>query len=205
MKTIAVCSQKGGSGKSTLSRHGSVLLPMSALLDLDPQGTSRRWLEKRKASGLPDPTAVIADWSKVQAVKARAEDAGYKHLVIDTAPEHDDERSIRAAVDAADLTVIPVKPSPDDLEVIPGMLKIIGDRPFVFVLTMTTPNTLMLKQAKELLSKRGLLCPTTLTNRVAFPEAGMTGAAVTEYDKNGPAAVEMTAVFKWIKKQAEKK
>lgn len=205
MKTIAVCSQKGGSGKSTLSRHGSVLLPKSALLDLDPQGTSRRWLEKRKESGLPDPAAVIANWSKVAAVKKRAEEAGFKHLVIDTAPEHDDERSIRAAVDAADLTVIPVKASPDDLEVIPGMLKIIGSRPFVFVLTMTTPRSLMLKQAQELLSKRGRLCPTTLTNRVAFPEAGLSGAAVTEYDPNGPAASEMKAVFNWIRKQAEKK
>lgn len=199
MKTIAICSQKGGSGKSTLARHGSVLLPKSALLDLDPQGTSRRWLEKRKASGLPDPTAVVTDWTRVKAVRDRAIENGFEHLMIDTAPEHDDERSIRAAIEIADLTVIPVKPSPDDLEVVPGILKIIGDRPFVFVLTMVTQRSRMLEQARELLTKRGPVCPTPLTNRVSFPEAGMNGSAVTEYEPDGQAAVEMRNVFSWVK------
>lgn len=85
MKTIAICSQKGGSGKSTLARHGSVLLTKSALLDLDPQGTSKSWLDKRKAVGLKYPTGVITDWTKVQTVKDRAIESGFQHLVIDTA------------------------------------------------------------------------------------------------------------------------
>lgn len=205
MKTIAICSQKGGSGKSTLARHGSVVLPRSVLLDLDPQGTSRRWLDKRKKAGFSDPAAVIADWTKVQAIKERAREKGYQHLIIDTAPEHDDERSIRAAVDAADLTVIPVKPSPDDLEVIPGMLKIIGGRPFVFVLTMCVPRSRMLEQARSLLESRGDVCPITIGNRVSFPEAGFDGSAVTEYEPDGPAADEIRKIFDWIQKKMEKK
>ena len=59
MKTIAVISQKGGSGKSTISVHLAVAGHLkglrTAVVDLDPQATARKWGDKREA---PEPEVV---------------------------------------------------------------------------------------------------------------------------------------------------
>ena len=64
MKTIAIKSQKGGAGKSTLARNLAVAYSKAALIDLDPQGSTSAWWEQRDAewpqlfAGLrPDQTA----------------------------------------------------------------------------------------------------------------------------------------------------
>src|SRR5579872_6066685 len=51
MKTVAVISQKGGSGKSTLSIHLATEATRdegkALLIDLDPQGNAVRWAGRR--------------------------------------------------------------------------------------------------------------------------------------------------------------
>ncbi|MCK5575280.1 MAG: ParA family protein, partial [Sphingomonadales bacterium] len=54
MHVIAVVSQKGGSGKTTLSGHLSVQAEMSghgpvAVIDTDPQGSLAAWWNEREA------------------------------------------------------------------------------------------------------------------------------------------------------------
>ena len=60
MKVIAVVSQKGGAGKTTLALHIAVAAERAglsaAVLDMDPQGTAERWSEWRKE----EPPAVVA-------------------------------------------------------------------------------------------------------------------------------------------------
>ena len=52
MRTIAVISQKGGAGKTTLALHIAVAAELAGyntvLLDMDPQGTAEAWSEWRK-------------------------------------------------------------------------------------------------------------------------------------------------------------
>src|SRR5208282_896435 len=47
MKTIAIISQKGGAGKTTLSVHMATAAALAghsaAIIDLDPQGTAASW------------------------------------------------------------------------------------------------------------------------------------------------------------------
>ena len=99
MQTIAVISQKGGVGKSSLARHTAAMLPRAALIDLDTQGTSRRWIERRREAGHKGPGFSVAKWDKLPAMHQGLTDQGVGNLVIDTPPSHDDERAIRAAVD----------------------------------------------------------------------------------------------------------
>jgi hypothetical protein len=53
MKTIAIISQKGGAGKTTLSVHLATAASASghsaAIVDLDPQGTAASWGDRRQA------------------------------------------------------------------------------------------------------------------------------------------------------------
>lgn len=53
MKTIAILSQKGGSGKTTVAVHLAVCAELSgktaAIIDLDPQASALEWRTRREA------------------------------------------------------------------------------------------------------------------------------------------------------------
>lgn len=210
MATITIAMQKGGCGKSTLARHGSVILPRSALLDLDPQGTTMRWLDRRRENGAAAPAAIKASFARAgEAVERVKSHPQIQHLIIDTPPEHDDQRTIRFAISVADYVVLPCKPSPDDLEVLRDTLKlVIGARkPFGIVLTMVRPGSRTLVQAQELLTKAatahgGELCPVTMGNRVAYTDSVFFAKTVTEFEPNGAAAEEMTGIWTWVGNRA---
>ena len=57
MKTVVIINSKGGSGKSTLAVNLAANFALKgqnpAILDLDPQGSSMRWLQNRPAD-LPE-------------------------------------------------------------------------------------------------------------------------------------------------------
>jgi chromosome partitioning protein len=196
MKIVAIVAQKGGTGKSTLARHGGVILPRCGLLDLDPQRTSLKWMEKRQAAGQIGPAMVNAAWYQVGKVVAAIGNR-LDWLLIDTLPSYEDNRTIRAAVDVADLVLIPVKPSQDDLDTLPQTLAVINGRRFAFVITMATKSKL-LDRARASLVALGTVAPIIIGNRVAYPEATEVGAAVTETNPSGPAAIEMRRLWDWV-------
>lgn len=201
MKTIAVVSQKGGSGKSTIARHVAAMLPHAGLLDLDPQGTSRRWIDRRRRAGYREPHFGVNTWDKVATIheKARARNLG--HLVIDTPPSHDDERAIRSAIAVADLVIIPSKATPEDMEVLPGIEALIGDTARLYVMTMINPRSNLYTTSRRLLEDRGRVAPIAIANRVAYPEASFLGLTVSEYAASGHAAAEMNALMQFIDRE----
>ena len=52
MYTIAIISQKGGAGKTTLALHLAVASEQAgksaAIIDLDPQASASRWKDRRQ-------------------------------------------------------------------------------------------------------------------------------------------------------------
>src|SRR3954468_17225887 len=185
MHIIVVASQKGGAGKTTLSRSLAVAAQqkagMAALLDTDPQGSLTSWWNRR-ASEMP--VLVKIDPAELDAGIAKLEAAGIEYLFIDTPPSvHPELKDLLAR---ATLAVIPVRPSPDDLDAVGGTLSLIeaAGCSFVFVLTQAKPRTRLQMQAVLALAKHGKLAPTVIHDRTDFPTAAITGRTVAPASLN---------------------
>ena len=73
MKTIAIISQKGGAGKTTLAIHLAVAAVQKglhvALFDLDPQASAASWSDKRNQ---PSPAVVSAQAMRLPSLLEQA-------------------------------------------------------------------------------------------------------------------------------------
>jgi len=121
MYVLAIVSQKGGVGKSTLAVHlateATVQGQRVLLLDLDPQGSAMEWASRR---GDVPPDVSGANPASVGKEIERARSEGYDLVVVDTAP-HADHAALQAAR-SADLVAIPCRPSTFDIAAISATL-----------------------------------------------------------------------------------
>jgi cellulose biosynthesis protein BcsQ len=66
MKTVAIISQKGGAGKTTIAVHLAVAAERrsmkTAIFDLDPQASASSWSDKRKQ---PFPAVLSAQAARL--------------------------------------------------------------------------------------------------------------------------------------------
>lgn len=118
MKTIVIAAQKGGAGKTTLARNLAVAASQDGrdvlCLDLDPQGSLRAWWEGRDADA---PSMLDRDPAPdVIRAALNAAQAQFDLCIIDTPPAAPEW--LAEALGAADLVLIPVRPSPDDLRAV---------------------------------------------------------------------------------------
>jgi chromosome partitioning protein len=112
MRVLVLASQKGGAGKTTLSRHLAVEAERAGagpvvLLDADPQGGLAAWWNRRRADTPVFFSSTLAELPR-RIEQARA--GGFALAVIDTPPQV--TSLIRAVVQLADLVLIPTRPSP---------------------------------------------------------------------------------------------
>lgn len=103
-----------------------------ALLDLDPQGSLTRWWKRREADDL-QLIEGIKEAGQISAACAALEKQGFEYLVIDTPGKRDD--ATRIALQSASIVIVPVHPSPDDLDAVgPTVAEILSAKaPFAFV------------------------------------------------------------------------
>ena len=110
MKTIAIVSQKGGAGKTTVALHIAVAADQAglsvALIDMDPQATAETWSVWRKND--EHPAVVAAKAPTLSRTLAKASQLGADLVIIDTPPLAQAEAA--EAVREADLILIPCRP-----------------------------------------------------------------------------------------------
>lgn len=201
MHTIAVISQKGGVGKTTLALSLAVAAEQAGrqavIIDLDPQATACNWSDRRTAES---PIIVDAQPSRLPQALEKAREAGVGLALIDTPPRS--EQSALAAARTADLVLVPVRPQIYDLETIPNtreLLKIAGATPALAILNAIAPWGTRHLQAHAAIEDFGLaVCPAMLTQRTAFGDAGTLGLTALEYDPKGKAAQEILEVYRYI-------
>ncbi len=192
MQTLILHTPKGGSGKSTLAHEMAVAASGSmqvALADLDPQGTTSGWYQRRDAKS---PALVTLDPSKTWQHLA---DAGVDLLVVDTPPGQ--PSYIAKLLAAADVVLVPVRPTPDDLLAATPIAASLSRHPsWAFVLSQVPPRTRMLAGALRQMAALGRVAPVQLTFRADYPASAITGQAASEF--SGNAAEEAVGLWAYV-------
>jgi len=200
MKIIAVISQKGGAGKTTLAVHIATAAAAAgrtaAIIDLDPQATAASWGDRRTADA---PEVVSGQAVRLPALVKAAEENGADFLVLDTVPNADQTASLAAR--AADLVLIPCRPAAFDLEAIETtlMLAKAAAEPAYVVLNAVPPRSSIGKEATLGLKKRGAQdAPYQLSHRAAFAHGVIDGCTAQEFEPSGKAAQEVDELYRWV-------
>lgn len=204
MQIFSLISQKGGAGKSTLARQLAVLAGeagTSILIDRDPQGTSTKWWQRRQAlqPSLERPDLLDLDGTDLTAaVTALRKQHGI--VFVDTRPAVAEPEAEAARI--ADLVIVPVRPSPDDLEAVGETLKILRrlDKRAV-VIVNAAKNEVRARDARAALSRYPVpVCPVHVGDRAVYLDASLEGRGVGEM--RGAAArdahAELRTVWNWI-------
>jgi chromosome partitioning protein len=206
MPTIAVISQKGGAGKTTLALHLAAAAQESGrvalVIDTDPQATASQWAAWRHDA---PPEVIDSPPPRLAAKVAQAAAQGAEVIVIDTPPHADS--AARAAVEVADLVLIPCRPSAFDLSAIQTTAKLVQllKKPAFVVFTAGPPNAPRIYgEAGELVESYGTPpCPIILADRAAYRHASAEGRSVLETEGAGKAAEEVRQLYAWTCKHLD--
>lgn len=198
MKTVVITSQKGGSGKTTLTAHLAVAVELAGqgpavIIDTDPQQTLATWWETREAE-IPQFAVVRLHDLPDKLVTLR--EMGFTYCFIDTPPALTQQN--RQVITLADLVLIPTRPSPNDLWSLGATLDLVkqSGAPFVFVLTQAKGNARITVQALAALSEHGQVFDAIVHDRVDYAASMTDGRTALEIRPRGPAASEAATLWK---------
>lgn len=202
MKVFIVSSQKGGTGKSTLTVNLAALECQNkhskvAILDLDPQGSSLFWKSIRQSD---DPKVIAVEPDSLLMTLSELEDEGYTHVWVDFPPVQ--KKWVRKSLQYADLVIIPTRASPFDLH--SGSLtlewaKEIGNK-VVWVINGASASSKTAELVLNTLKKEAPVCHTIIHERNDFVLSIGLGLGVTEYAPKGKAAEELKQLHLEIQK-----
>ena len=208
MLTVAILSQKGGTGKTTLTLHLAVAAErdgqVAAVIDLDPQASASGWSDARKSETpvvVPMPSARLGH--ALDAAKA----GGATIAFIDTAPHASD--AALASAEVADLVLIPCRPGILDLRAI-GMtaraVKLAGTPAYVVLNAMPSRAPNVLADACAAVTVHGLeVAPVVTQQRAAYAHALIGGQTAQEYEPAGKATEEIERLYAWMRDELAKR
>ena len=207
MITVAFCTQKGGTGKTTIATALAVAAhragKKSALLDLDPQTNAVNWFDRREGDG-PDVASI-----QPGAIR-RSLDAyrglGMEWVFIDT-PGKMDSASTEAAKHA-DMVIIPTQAqifAIDTLEPLKRLLDMSGNPPAFVVLNLVHPNAggRAADDALAIAERFNMnVAPVHMSRLKAQEDAPALGQTAQELEPEGRAAQEIAGLFAFLTEQA---
>jgi chromosome partitioning protein len=201
MKVVAIISQKGGAGKTTLALHiataAEATRRSAVVIDLDPQASAAGWKDSRGSEG---PVVVAIPYTRLGAALRVAKDGGADLAVIDTAPHS--EAAAMAAARAAHLVLIPCRAGILDLRAIEStaeLVKIAATSAFVILNALPPQGSRILDDARQAVAVHGIeVAPVTLQQRAAYAHALTVGQTAQEYEPGSKAAEEIAAIVKWL-------
>jgi chromosome partitioning protein len=204
MKTLAINSQKGGAGKTTVALNLASAVEaageVAVVVDLDPQASAKGWHDHRQTD---TPVVISAQAARLQDVLVTAQQHGANVCIIDTAP-HSEQAALTAAR-IADLVLIPCRPGILDLRGISASVDLVqlAKRPALIVLNAVPPRGPLGDQAEEAVRSYGIpVASTRLFHRAAYYHSLTGGQTVLEYEPDGSAAEEVRALYEEIRNHA---
>ena len=204
MAIIALCGQKGGSGKTTaatsiageLVDRGLEVL----LIDADPQGSATTWGNVAYELGNAKPDMISTEGRRITPAFFDQLAAPYEMTVIDCPPRHDAIQ--RAALMACDLAVLPCGPSTWDAWAMTESVELVTEaqalRPELIAYALITrriAGTNIGAEARKVIRQAGLpVLRSELGLRVAYQEAPAAGLGAAQYAPNDAAGAEVRAL-----------
>lgn len=210
MQTIALISQKGGTGKTTLAISLAVAAQARgltvAILDTDPQTNAANWGDRRGQS----ETFVVQSVGEGQIARKvdALREAGADLVIIDTAGKSSNAGTV--AAQCADVVLIPAQSQVFDLETLKAVKTILGmagNPPAYVVVTKAHPSTRNpVGDAAEIIGQVfGLeVAPVAVVQRRVYAVAPETGQGPQEIEKDGKAAAESDALLEFVIKHTSK-
>lgn len=200
MKTLAILSRKGGTGKTTLATNLAVAAVMAGhttvLLDLDPQSSAAKWGDRREQ----DTPAVISTHSeRISNILDVAAENGATLAILDTAP-HTEAAALDAAR-AAHMVLVPCKPALIDLQAIGSTMDVIhlAKVSARIVFNSVPSRGDLTEQAREAVAIYDVVCaPCDVGHRIAFVHGYNAGLAAQEFEPNGKASKEIRALYVYL-------
>lgn len=204
MHIFSLISQKGGAGKSTLARQLAVVAGAtgaSVLIDRDSQETSTRWWQRRQNLQPVPERPDLLDLNGVDLTRAAVALRTRPGTVfVDTRPAVAEPEAEAARI--ADLVIVPVRPSPDDLEAIGETLKILRRlEKRAAIVVNAAKNEARARDARAALSRYPVpVCPTHVADRAIYLDASLEGRGVGEMRGSvaREAHAELLNVWTWI-------
>lgn len=201
MQIIALLSQKGGAGKTTLACAVAVAgeragLP-SVLIDIDPQASASKWSDLREADA---PVVTSTQAARLEPVLKAARAAGAKLAIIDTAP-HAADAALQAAR-ASDLVLIPCRSSAVDLSSIGASIDLtkIANCTAVAIINSAPVRNPLTEQTRTAIGGYGADCaPVVVHQRIDHVHAFTVGLTAEELAPRSKAASELGALFNWLR------
>lgn len=199
---VLLTKLKGGVGASTLARELALAAMIEdsysvALADLDHQGATTHWWNRRRERGdVPSPEIIDRDIHSLSLDMASIRSA-CNLVLVDCPPTV--HVLMKTLANAADLALIPTRPNMSDLDAIGPVLDMLhGTKAHTgFAITQIgSRRSLEAQEAEELLSEYGPVLGHT-TSRIGYarPSAG----GLTGYEKDIKVRAEVSALWKSIK------
>lgn len=203
MQIIAVAINKGGAGKTMIAKCLSTAAAHKGLnvlvLDMDTQQNATQWGRRRKDIN-PMPVVRFTTENDLPDELSRAKQAGCDLVIIDTPPGRSTETP--AAVESADLVVVPFAPEVDHYEGIPRIVRLARTtgKPAVGVLNLAEPNSHWEEStARGVLAGIGLaFAPAVLHRFKVHKEASLKGMTAQELEADSRAAAEIASLWKFV-------
>ena len=221
---IAVANQKGGCGKTTLTMNLAGVLARDGMqvlvIDADPQASAQQWAMKAGEQGIGFEVMTHPHEDIHRKVREMAA-KGYDVILIDCPPGasqaitgKDSHTSIsRMALLAADLVIVPVRPSMLDYLASHQLLPLLRDvgslkaQQKVFIVVNGKPpgrtraGMEAISVAEDVFRIDGVdvrVLRSEVTTRQAFVMSPTTGQTVVIYEPGGKAAAEIETLAQEI-------
>jgi chromosome partitioning protein len=200
MHVVGFVSQKGGSGKTTLTGHIAVQACRTgdgpvAVIDMDPQGSLAAWWNERRTDA---PLFVQAEMPDLPEQLESLRAAGVQLVFVDTPPAI--TAAIQRVVALCDHVVVPTRPSPHDLRAVAATVELVErcGKPMVFVVNDATPRARITAEAAVALSQHGTVAPITVHHRTDFAASMIDGRTVMELNAECQSAREIRGLWEYL-------
>ncbi|MDT8278463.1 ParA family protein [Roseomonas mucosa] len=205
VRWLVISTAKGGSGKTTTARNLAVAAAQEGfrvfMMDTDAQQALARWATRRPEQAPPIACEAIAladiegHWDRLDALETDL-------IIVDTPPGVESSPGqMQALLQKADLVLVPVQPSDDDIESAAPWMTLLKqlDVPAHFLLNRVRRGSKSLDEAKlELLESGGRVAPIEVRDLEDIRRSARAGIGVMEL-RGGNGADDFRGVWAFVK------